>query len=202
MQPEYAGVAVLACYAQGGLVGAPFPTGMMDTNHLEMVYRHRMRGDKWFCFKTSVVREFPYPHVEGHSTHFNEATLYMRIARHYKLRYVNDALLIVYPEPGSLMRPSGSRKVLNRRIAPTFVEHYRIVLNEQMDYAGVAPALFTRAAVHYVRFSWYRSIMPLQQVRALNSWRARLLWLAALPVGTAAYIADRWWPLPTEGCGT
>lgn len=195
VQPEFSGVAVLARYADGQPVGGQFPADMIDTNHLEMVYRHRMRGDKWYCFRTSVLREFPYPVVDGRATHFNEATVYMRVARRYKMRYVNDPLLIVYADAGSLSRPTGSRRALNERIAATFVAHYRIMLNEQMDYAAVAPLYFLRAAAHYVRFSHYRSISPWQQMLALNTWPARLWWLAALPLGTAIYYLDRWWPL-------
>ncbi len=168
----------------------------MDTNHLEMVYRQRMRGDKWYCFRTDVLREYPYPPVEGWATHFNEATIYMQIARRYLLRYVNHPLLIVHADAGSLSRPSGTRRALNQRIAATFEAHYRIMLNEQMDYATVAPLIFYRAAVHYVRFACYRSISPLQQVLALTSWRTRLLWLAAFSLGITVFIVDRWWPLP------
>ncbi len=199
MQPAYAGVVVLAAHVGGGLVGPPFPRGLMDSNQLEMVYRHRIGGDCWICVRRDVLRQFPYPQVEGRATHFNEKTLYFRMARHYTLRYVNDPLLLVYMGSGSLSRPTGTRRQVNARIAATFAPHYLLVLNEQMDYARIAPRDFFLAAVHYVRYSIYLSTSPIRQVRALNTWQARLLWLAALPLGALSYAADRWWPSSRRG---
>ena len=195
--PSIGAVATLARNPEGQLVGTRYPPTLRDATELEAVYRVGLRGEKWMMYRTEALREQPFPEVAGRVSHFPEATVYMRVARKYKTRYVNDELLIVHTDQASLMRPTGSRRDLNSRLAISFVPHYRIMLNEQMDYALVAPVYFYKAAAQYVRFSLYGGVSLPQQMRELKPAVAKLLWVLALPAGLGAYIWDGWRPLPT-----
>ena len=75
----------------GNLVGTPF-TGPIDTDSFTLLYRHRIHGDTVSLARTDIVRRypFPYPEVRGGS----EATAFNRVARRYKIRFLDEPVAV------------------------------------------------------------------------------------------------------------
>ena len=63
-------------------------------------------------------------------------------------------------------------------------------LNGDLDYLGFAPMCFLRIAVNCSRFSFHMGLGPRSQLASLTSKWARVLWLAAVPVGLVRYALD------------
>ncbi|HOV64832.1 MAG TPA: hypothetical protein PLG43_13245, partial [Spirochaetia bacterium] len=63
-------------------------------------------------------------------------------------------------------------------------------VNNDMDYFAVAPMLFVRAMVHYVRFASHEHMCAREQYRQLSNWRSRLLFLLCLIPGKIVYALD------------
>ena len=74
----------------GHLVGVPLPGDTMVSNHLEMIYKFKIKDEMWLCIRTDVMREYPFPEIEVR--YFPEAIVWTKIARRYKTLYVNEML--------------------------------------------------------------------------------------------------------------
>ena len=90
------GVITFLCQTEDGkLVGTRFPRDRFESTYHEAVITHRMRGDKWECYRTSVLREFPFPEVLGEAG-LPENILLGRIGTRYKTLFLNQALRIYH----------------------------------------------------------------------------------------------------------
>ncbi len=120
---KYAGLTYLSMFPDGKLIGTEFPKNEFDSNHFDIYYKYNVKGDKGMMFRTSVLREFYFPEIA--EEHFiTEGTLYNRISRKYKTRYINEKLEIKdYQENGlttkyknlMLSNPKGSALYFNEK---------------------------------------------------------------------------------------
>lgn len=190
-QHEYAFVTALCRDSEGNLIGDKYPLAVQDGHLPDIVYVDKVRGDKWGFVVSDILREYPFPVLSTRTSHIPEGVIWMRIGARYLSRCVNESLLIVHLEPGSLSRPDGGSSRVARRIAPGFAYYYRQMLSEQARYALHDPESFARAAIHYVRFSFHNGTPVKQQWQELEGWRARLLYAAGFVPGAAVYLYDR-----------
>jgi glycosyltransferase involved in cell wall biosynthesis len=185
---SFAAVTALAMDQHGRLVGTRFPADVLDSTSIELVYRYRMRGDKWGFTRTDVLRAHPFPVAEG-TPFIPESLVWDEIALSYRTRFVNEMLLVNWTRP-----PGGptARSAAAVHLARGLARWNLYVLNRHMPWFRYDPARFLLSAVRYTRFSLLDHQGPITQVRALRNPFARLLWLATLPFGLAAFLVDRW----------
>lgn len=183
---RFSAVTALCVDQHGALVGTPFPRDVLDSDPLELRYRHRVRGEKWGFQRTDVLRRFPFP-APAERTYLPEGLLWNRIGRHYRTRFVNERLRIYWIEGASLVHGAApARNALGGHL------QHRAVLDEERDYFRAAPLAFLRSAVHYARFSFHLGLGLRAQAGRLASGPARALWGLALPLGWLVYRRDRW----------
>jgi len=83
------GVITFLCRTETGrIVGTKFPSDPFDSTYYQAFITHGVKGDKWECYRTSVLREFPFPEVLGEAG-LPEGILLGRIGTRYKTRFVN-----------------------------------------------------------------------------------------------------------------
>lgn len=116
-ESEYGVVTFLCRTEAGAVVGTRFPSDSFDSTYHEMVIVHGMRGDKWECYRTSVLREFPFPEVLGEAG-LPENILLGRIGTRYKTRYVNRALRVYHDDgpDSSVVRTVNPRRNSGGRV--------------------------------------------------------------------------------------
>lgn len=184
---QFSAVTAHCMYQDGRLVGTSFPHDITDSDSLEIVYRFKVRGEKWGFHRTDVLKQYPFPELE--MTYMPEGVIWGKIARRFKTRFVNEALRIYYTDQPSLTRGEGrnaGRGALGGRF------QHLTILNEATDYLLYSPVEFYRSGVHYVRFSLHSGLGLRQQLTDVRSTHGRLLCAAALPVGIAVYLRDRY----------
>jgi len=183
----FAAVTALAMDQKGQLVGTRFPSQVFDATSIELAYRYKVRGDKWGFTRTAVLREHPFPAPPG-TPMIPENLIWDEIALTYKTRFVNEFLLINWTRPqGSSIDRSKAAVHLARGLA----QWNLYVLNTHLPWFRHDPVRFFLSAIRYTRFSLLDRQGPLQQLRSLANPGARLLWLATLPLGAAAFVVDR-----------
>lgn len=89
--PSFGGVAGFMSHRNGEIIGKGADFEALDTNSIDIRYKHHVVGDMAEVFKTEVLREFPFPEIEGEKF-CPEALLWNRIATKYKLRYFKDVV--------------------------------------------------------------------------------------------------------------
>ena len=100
----------------GSLIGTGFPKevhllnielsnhiniGYIDATTRDVRFKLKVDGDMKEVFRTSVLREFPFPEIEGEKF-CPEVLVWNRIAYKYKLRYFNEAIYIAEYQPEGL----------------------------------------------------------------------------------------------------
>jgi glycosyltransferase involved in cell wall biosynthesis len=140
----FAGILCLCRGVGGDVLGGSLPRDTMDGRLFEVVSRLRWSAELWVAFRTSVLREFPFPEYPG-ERFVAEGLVWNRISRRYLMRFVNEALRIYYDSADSLSRSS----VLIRAASPRATLQYYA---EAMDLP-VRFGLRLRAAINLWRFA-------------------------------------------------
>lgn len=86
--------------SNGKVLGAPFPKKEIKANMWEISYKYHVLGDKAEVFRTDVLRQYPFPEIEG-ERFVPEALVWGRIANRYDLWWIDKGIyLCEYLEDG------------------------------------------------------------------------------------------------------
>ena len=184
---RFSGVTSHTLDGNGRINGTLFPFDPTDSDSLEIRYRYRVVGEKWGFQRTDVMREFPLPEIPGYTGLMPSSITWGAIARHYRMRFVNEALKTwSSDQAGSLSRP-GDRIA----DAPGAMIEAQETINHDLRWLPRAPLRFYLKAAKFTRSALHVGVGLTGQAERLTSWPTRLLWLSALPVGFGLYVAER-----------
>lgn len=184
---RFTGVTALGADPAGAVKGTRFPSGVIDSDSNEMMYRFGITGDKWGFHRIEILRQHPFPELPG-AKFVPEGIVWSAIARKYKTRFVNEALLTIWTSPteGAQLSTSAFAKPK----AAALALWHRSMLNNDLGWFSAAPAWFLRSAANFSRFSFAAGVGIPSQRRQL-AHRAQLLWLLMMPVGLLSAMGDR-----------
>lgn len=111
---DVAGVSVLCLNEDNLVVGDKFPIEGLS-NFVEMVFKHKVRGEKWGCTRTDVMKDYKFPEMSG--SFFPESYVWSQIALKYQTVYVNIPLRKYYQDAGNqiMKNKTPSRQTLEIR---------------------------------------------------------------------------------------
>ena len=89
---RFGGVCGYMAHHDGTIIGHGCDVPVLDTNSIDLRYRYHVVGDMLEVFRTSVMREIPFPEINGEKF-VSEALVWNRIACKYQLRVFHE---IVY----------------------------------------------------------------------------------------------------------
>jgi len=176
------GIAGLLLEEDGSVSGTPYPLDRMDSDYLAIHALGEVHGDKREATRTSVLREFLYPSIPG-ERHVRDNLIFRRLAHRYQTRFVNLPLVIGRREADGITANIRRYRLRNPRgMRLAFLEE--ITLHDAYSDA----ASLHRNHVRYVRYSLHSGVGLLGQAKEVKHfWH----WLAALPEGLGAWLADR-----------
>jgi len=185
---RYSAVTALAVDESGTPTGDRFPTDILDSNATEVRYRYKVMGEMWGFQRTDVMRAFPYPTVPDYTGMISSHLVWGEIGRAYLTRFVNEYLGVVYfDQPDTLTK--GVRDLHKNALGERM--EAGAVIDDHLAYFRYAPLDYYLKAAKYSRSAFWAGEGLATQVRLLKRTEARLLWLAALPVGVAVYVVER-----------
>ena len=76
------------------IVGDPYPLDGMETNNLEIDYKYRLKGEKWGCIRTDLLKLRFFPIIRGF--HFPESWLWYYFSKKFKVISFNKPLRRYY----------------------------------------------------------------------------------------------------------
>ncbi len=183
---EFSGVNVLCQDPTGRLVGTPFPADRMVSNNLELYFVHKVRGEKWGCIRTDVLRSRPFPAVQGHF--LPETYIWYDLARRYKVLCVNEVLRVYHTEGAD--RLCRSHPVYNVRSAPAIYEYDRWHLATNLDFLWKSKSELVRFLVNFWRSGFHTGRGPLRIMAEVGLTRG-LLALPMMGAGGILFLRDR-----------
>ena len=161
----------------GSIIGTGFPKevhllnielsnhiniGYIDATTRDVRFKLKVDGDMKEVFRTSVLREFPFPEIKG-ERFCPEVLVWNRIASKYKLRHINKIIYLVeYQQDGITSAITRSR--MNSPIAST------MTYAEMLDY-NISLKWKIRSAINYWRFKYCISNKALKAPDVKWYWR-------------------------------
>lgn len=150
----------------------------IDGTNISIRFGLGITGDMKEVFRTSVLREFPFPEIDREKF-CPEVLVWNRIATKYKLRYINQAIYIAdYQKNGITFGITKAR--MNSPVATTTT--YR----EMVDY-NVPVGCKIKASINYWRFYFCLTDKPYK----MKEYRLGGVWQIFSPVGYAMHILDK-----------
>ena len=162
---DCAGVCGLMAHHDGQLIGTGFPKEPMYESALQFRYAEKgnVTGDLLEVYKTSVMREFPFPEIENEKF-CPESLVWNRIANKYKLFCFNKVIYYRdYLEGGLTSKIVRIR--MNSPIAST------MTYAEMLDY-NISLRWKIRSAINYWRFKYCITNKSLKAPAVKWYWKA------------------------------
>ena len=88
---SFGGVCGYMAHHDGTIIGKGNEENILDTNTIDLRYRYNVKGDMCEVFKTTVLKEIPFPEIDG-ERFCPEALVWNRIAKKYRLRVFHDVV--------------------------------------------------------------------------------------------------------------
>lgn len=170
------GISGRLYFPDGSCIGEGLENGDIDANALDVRMRHGVTGDLAEVFKTSVLREFPFPTFPGE--HFvPEALVWNRIAQRYRLRYTSKKIYCAEYLPDGLT----AKIVRIRREAPMASMTY---YSELRGY-DIPFVQKLKASINFWRFAPIKHYGKARGMGMINFWS-----LMSWPLGVAMRLND------------
>ena len=151
----------------------------IDSTTRQVRFGLGIEGDMKEVFRTSVLREFPFPEIKDEKF-CPEALLWNRIASKYKLRHINQIIYLVeYQQDGISAAITRSR--MNSPIATT------MTYAEMLRY-DIPLKIKIKSAVNYWRFYFCLSI----EKRKKNKVKLASIWYMFLFLGYIIHVLDKY----------
>ena len=174
---DCAGVCGLMAHHDGQLIGTGFPKDPMYESALLFRYAEKgnVTGDLLEVYKTSVMREFPFPEIEN-ERFCPESLVWNRIANKYKLFCFNKVIYYRDYLDGGLTSKI-VRIRMNSPIAST------MTYAEMLDY-NISLKWKIRSAINYWRFRYCI------KNKALKAPAVKWYWKAFQIIGLIMHLKD------------
>jgi glycosyltransferase involved in cell wall biosynthesis len=181
-KPSFAGVCGHCLDETGELSGSKFPRDTIDSDYLEIASMVPHWGEKREAIRTTVMREYLFPLIEGEK-HLRPTLILRRMAHRYKMRFANLTLQINRHEADGISKN-------RRRYRQRNPKGLRLAFLEEvtMHDRYTDPGQLRRNHVRYVRYSLHSGVGLHRQIREIkHPW----YWLIAVPAGVAGWLGDR-----------
>ncbi|WP_278576200.1 glycosyltransferase family 2 protein [Alloprevotella tannerae] len=137
------GVCGYMAHRDGRMIGRYVSDDVIDADTRQLQYQYNVDWDMREVFRTSVLREFPYPEIAGEKFCPEDLTLF-RIASKYKLRLIPKVIYLADYLPGGLT----ANIIRIRMKSPVASMMCYAELNQQQ-----IPFIYRlKAAINYFRF--------------------------------------------------
>lgn len=186
---ESSGVFTRVADPGGNVIGIRFPPKRM-ADRAELFLAFGMTSDLWMIFRTSVVREYPFPDGPK-GLLVPEGAIWNQISKNHRCFLSDNAPYIYYSGSHGRADQLTRRRPIHQQ-APGMVISLQSLLDNSFRFFASAPVYFARAAVHFVRFSMHEKRFPPRQINQLKVRGARMLCWATLPLAFALYLLDGW----------
>lgn len=172
------GVAGRKAYFNGSLIGSAIGVNEEIMDVFDFRYKRKITGDMCEVFKTSVLKEFPFPEIKGEKF-CPEALVWNRIGTKYPLLWFNDPIYLAEYQPDGLT----DRIFEVRKKSPVATT----ICYQELSRIPIPLTYRFRALINYWRFAFYLNKTFADKFKAVHP----LLSLLALPIACLMYLNDK-----------
>lgn len=96
---DVSGITALCKDEEGNIVGDKFPTDEGIYTYKDILYKHKIKGEKWGCIRVDILKKYPFP-TNFDVTYFPDAFVWDQIGFNYKTVFINDVLRTYFQDAG------------------------------------------------------------------------------------------------------
>lgn len=170
---DICGVCGLKAYFTGEKVGGEQNFGELECNSLDFRYKYKVKGDMAEVFRTSVIREFPFPEIDGEKF-CPEAVVWQRVAAKYKYHYFYRKTYLCDYLPDGL-----TAKITKIRMQCPVASS---ICYSELSQADVPFVQKIRASINYWRFYFCKSKNKKASISPM--------WWFTMPLGLLFHLKD------------
>lgn len=138
----------------GDLIGNLYPEDPIITDHLEIIFKYGIKGEKWGCLKTEVLRQYVFEDNFFSNGYIPEGILWTRIANDgYKIVCFNDILRTYYVNEANSSIMSSAFQDIKKNIFG-IVESNLLTSNLAIKYIRNSPFLYFKHLILYFAYAW------------------------------------------------
>jgi glycosyltransferase involved in cell wall biosynthesis len=187
--PNIEGVeALCADMNTGQIIGTPFPSSPMVSDHIEVYYRLGCWGDSIRAIRTEVIARYRFPQFPN-ERYIPPSYLWNQIGfDKHSVVYVNEVLAYKEYRSDGVTRNRIRIRASNPRGAELY---FRTFLNAAVKDGRVAYRHLLRNAANWVRYLLFLKPSPVDALK--YSWAnvpRRDLWLPAVVIGISLWFRD------------
>ena len=179
---RFVGVEGLCATLDGNIAGDRYPADILDSDYLEIRNRYGVGGDKKFAYRTDLLRQYPFPVIQGES-YLRYSLLMRRLAHEYRTRHVNEVVQLIEYQPSGMSADRLPVRINNP-------QGFRLFFLEEVNNNLMFHTLPMRLAkyANFVRYSLLSGIGLKLQLREVSS---PTLWLLSVLPGAIKSINDK-----------
>ena len=170
---SFGGVCGYMAHHDGTVIGHGYDVPVLDTNSIDLRYKYHIVGDMLEVFRTSVLREIPFPEIEGEKF-VSEALVLNRIAGKYRLRVFHEVVYYRDYLDGGL-----TDKIVKIRMTSPIAS---MMTYAELNSYDIPFFSKVKAAINYWRF---RICSYANNKPQLAWW-----WNWTMPIGFLMYVKD------------
>ncbi len=172
----YKGISCRTCDENNRTNGRPLESMYLDCTDLDLRFKYKIDGELWGMTRTEIIREFPYPEIEG--LHFYpENILWDTVGRKYKTRFVDIALRYYINDQDNALT---SKKNPSSKETFYMREHF---INDCWDYFKYDRKYFLKSIVGLSRDGLASGKKFTEILKIPNTFSKRLLTFVSFPLG-------------------
>ena len=174
---SFGGVCGYMAHHDGTVIGHGCDVPVLDTNSIDLRYKYHVAGDMLEVFRTTVMREIPFPDIEGEKF-VPEALVWNRIACKYKLRVFHEVVYYRDYLDGGL-----TDKIVKIRMKSPIASMMAYAELNSYDIPFMSKV---KAAINYWRFRCCTRHLN----GNVNYPRLKWWWNWVMPVGVVMHMRD------------
>ena len=176
VDPKIGGVCGLDMALNGNVIGSGLPKDEILCNSIDLRLKYHVTGDLKEVFLTRVLKEFPFPEIDG-ERFCPEALVWNRIAQKYDLLFFNKPIYIAEYQEGGLT----DRIVRVRMDSPIA----SMICYKEYCKCNIPFKDKIKSAINFWRFASCSSLPFLKKSKGMLSW----FWLC--PAGLFMHYRDK-----------
>lgn len=190
-RPGFSGINVLCIDSVTRLiVGEKFPQSPFVSNNLDLVYKYKIKGEKWGCVRTDCLKLRKNPEIP--SSHMPEGWIWFWLARRFKVLCVNVPLRIYYQNDGGNITMKTDKETHNKRLQINYIFlcwHLATNLDYISKYEGIFSIL--KNFMILWRENFYLKHSPKALIVELKIFRPRLFAVITFLPGLSYYFVSK-----------
>lgn len=173
---RFAGVSGVRITPDGQRIGGELDFEVKDCSVLEFSYKYNYSGDMAEAYKTSILKQYPFPYIEG-ERFCGESYVWNQIGKKYILRYINKKIYYCKYLPGGL-----TDSIVKVRF---YSPKYAMLLYSEQCHCPIPILYKIKSAINFWRFSFGIHGNYIKKIRQIG-----LIYFPWILLGMAMRIRD------------